>query len=404
MVKRLGGLLFLVIFLFLFSYPAWAVTASGSWGGKGDSGQVTISFPAKGGKVTGHLKGTYVYTDEIDVIINYSGSINGTYSGGKSGVINATYTGKYETIPYKAKGVISGNCKGNVDGSGRITGTYASNILGQQGAGTFELTYSVEELERELGEDKDESVGREFGMDQFLKDKIFNPEWDENTKKAYIYFVSEYLDKYAAKQETFWILAKIRELVLNYRYGTDVNSPEIVEEEKRGRCGDYSYHLKGKLGEEGVKSLFLSHYHDTPLGEYSHAAVIIPPRSYYEQAEKRNANDPIYKKVKDNLQTAERELEEARRGGDQKEIKRAEKRVGLFRETLQKYQAPDLEEIYSNYDPADPINSLPEEWRGQPVLDGYTKKVMLFEDWVKKYRTRLPFYRGSNRYDISLVQ
>jgi len=204
--------------------------------------------------------------------------------------------------------------------------------------------------------------------------KDYPAEWDENTKKAYDYFVDQYLPEYTANQEGGYQEAKRRAETLTEIIG-EKNVDWIVEFAKWGRCGDYALHVRKKLEEKGMRALLITSAHRyLPLfPEYTHGAVVIPPDSYYQKA-----REYIEGEGQNDYQLAHQALARAKSEQNQKAIDRWE-------EMIRNLESPRLEEIYPEFYLSKPLKTLPEEWEKQPVLDGYKKTVITLEEWVDKY-------------------
>ena len=199
-------------------------------------------------------------------------------------------------------------------------------------------------------------------------------EWDENTRQVYEYFINEYLPEYTTNQEEGYADAKRRAKLLTKLIGEE-NVDWIVEYGKWGRCGDYALHVRKKLEEKGLRALLITsaHRYVPFFPEFTHGAVIIPPDSYYQKA-----REYIEGPGQNEYQYAQEALEKAKGENNQKEIKR-------WKDFITNLESPPLNQVYPDFKRSKPLKTLPEEWKKQPVLDGYKKTVVTLEEWVDKY-------------------
>jgi hypothetical protein len=106
------------------------ITAKGT---SGTQGQITMTFPASGGAMTGTFSGTYVTSAESTT---YTGKIKGKYDGKEGGQMQGSISAKgVTTFPNgrKYKDTYLGTYSATVSlAKGTITGQWRSNTMGER--------------------------------------------------------------------------------------------------------------------------------------------------------------------------------------------------------------------------------------------------------------------------------
>ncbi|MBD3279735.1 MAG: hypothetical protein GF390_03420 [Candidatus Pacebacteria bacterium] len=144
----------LLLPLFLTS-PIYAITANGTWKAydptikKYQTGQVRLTFPAKGGSVSGTFSGS------LGSLFTYGGRINGNFTGGWNGSFSGGFSGWYQIAGMMGQppqnGNIQGPFRGSISQSGKVTANFTNTA--QYGlSGDVTLYFSVDEFNKELGQ------------------------------------------------------------------------------------------------------------------------------------------------------------------------------------------------------------------------------------------------------------